>query len=58
MWLDNGVPLRETMRIMGHTDPKITLTIYDSVSPKQLKDVSKDISVFKNVEFRKKFRNA
>jgi integrase len=45
--LDYGVPLREVMRIVGHTDPKITLAIYDSVTSKRLVDVSRKVSVFR-----------
>ncbi|MBN2322230.1 MAG: site-specific integrase [Spirochaetes bacterium] len=56
--LDNGIPLREVMAILGHSDPKITLRIYDSISDQHLVRVSKDIRIFdnKSTMLRKKLR--
>jgi len=56
--LDNGIPLREVMGILGHSDPKITLQVYDSLTDQHLVRVTKDIRIFNNEStmLRKKLR--
>jgi len=54
MILDAGMPIREAMQILGHSDPKITVSIYDRLSPGRLVEVSRDIKFFNTLELRKK----
>jgi len=56
MILDAGMPIREAMQILGHSDPKITVSIYDRLSPGRLVEVSRDIKFFNTPERRKKLR--
>jgi hypothetical protein len=46
------------MAILGHSDPKVTPRIYDSISDQHLVRVSKDIRIFvnKSTMLRKKLR--
>lgn len=56
MLLDRGMPIREVMQFMGHSDPKITIAVYDRESPKRLSDVSKNIKIFDSAGLRIKRR--